>query len=75
LRTLRRFFFSPSAPVAAVEVLVAFLALSAADFAGALEAAVEAGALEAVEAGLGAMSGAKVGEEGEEGVELRGRNG
>jgi len=41
--------------VAAVEVLVAFLALSAV-FTGALEAAVEAGALEAVEAGLGAMS-------------------
>jgi hypothetical protein len=41
--------------VAAAEVLVAFLALSAV-FAGALEAAVEAGALEAVETGLGAMS-------------------
>lgn len=41
--------------MAAVEVLVAFLALSAV-LTGALEAAVEAGALEAVEAGLGAMS-------------------
>jgi len=41
--------------VAAADVLVAFLALSAV-FAGVLEAAVETGAFEAVEAGLGAMS-------------------
>lgn len=56
MRTLRRFFFSPSPPAAAAaaEVFVAFFALSVV-FAGAFEAAVEAGAFEAVETGLGAI--------------------
>lgn len=67
MRTLRRFFFSPSAPAAAAEVFVAFLALSVV-FAGALEAAVEAGALEAVETGLGAMD-----DKGDGDVRMKGR--
>ncbi len=50
-----RFFFSPSAPVAAgFEVFFAALAPSV-GLAGALEA-VEAGAFPAVEAGLGAIA-------------------
>ena len=53
MRTLRRFFFSPSAGAAA---LVFFAALEPSEvvLAGALEA-VDAGALPAVEAGLGAI--------------------
>ncbi len=51
LRTFLRFFFSPSAPVAAVDLeAVAFLPLASA-LTGAFEAVVEAGALEAEEAG------------------------
>jgi hypothetical protein len=59
LRTLRRFFFSPSAGAADAFVFFAALELSEVVFAGALEA-VEAGALPAVEAGLGAMDEAVV---------------
>lgn len=53
MRTLRFFFFSPSA--GAVFFAVFFAALSAVVFAGALDA-VDAGALPAVEAGLGAIA-------------------
>ena len=54
-RTFFLFFFSPSAGAAAFEVFFAALAPSV-DLAGVLEAvAVEAGALPAVDAGLGAI--------------------
>ena len=43
----------------AAAVFVAFLAALSVVFAGALEAAVEAGALEAVEAGLGGISSSR----------------
>ena len=51
MRTFLRFFFSPSAPVEAVDLDAAvFLALDSA-FTGAFEAVVETGALDAEEAG------------------------
>lgn len=54
MRTFLRFFFSPSAGAAALEVFFAAFVPSV-DLAGALEAVAEAGALPAVEAGLGAI--------------------
>lgn len=68
MRVFRRFFFSPSAPVAAA--LEVFLAAFSVVLAGALEA-VEAGALPAVEAGLGAIALRVESVEGEEVTEVK----
>ncbi len=74
MRLFLRFFFSPSppaAPDAAFDVFFAALAPpSAVVFAGAFEA-VDAGALPAVEAGLGAIAIDVGGGEGGEFEEMR----